>query len=366
MKKKVAFFVVGLNAGGIENYLLRFLIHYRNDIKPIVYCKSGNSGDLENEYKNEGISIKLIKVGYFNPFDLNKIKKDLLEEHVDAVVDFTGNFSGLIMFLCKNIGIKKRITWYRNADDKFKKTKLRIAYNKLLNYLTKLYATDILSNSKAAFNYFYKSFNWQNDSRFEVIHNGIDSEKFLITKSNVRSELNIPTSAFVVGNIGRFNEQKNHQTAIKVAIDLCNKYDDIYFIFCGKGVDDEYGTQIRNIGLSGRIILTGMRRDIIQVLNTMNCFYFPSILEGQPNALIEAMVAGVPFVASNIEPVKETVPLNIHQYLVPPLDENEAKLRILKIKNDAQYREMFLLKNWAVQHFNSEVQFKKFYNKIYS
>lgn len=364
MKIRVAFFVVSLNAGGIENYLLRFIKFYKNKIEATVYCKSGRIGELEDEYIKETIRIKKFKIGYINVFDFLRLRKELNNEGYTAVVDFTGNFAGFTMFCGKLAGIDKRIAWYRNADDKFKRTAFKIIYNSIINRITRKYASNILSNSKAALNYFYKDYLWQNDKRFEVIYNGLDARGFLTTDETLREEFNIPNTAFVVGNVGRFNEQKNHRTAIRVAIKLCKEYEDIYFIFCGKGVDEEYNSLIKESKLEKRIILTGMRRDVIKVLNSMNCFYFPSILEGQPNALIEAMVAGVPFVASDIEPVKETVPQNLHNYLVPPLDAELAIQSILKIKEDVYYRKMFLIQDWAIDNFNSDIQFKKFYNKI--
>lgn len=364
MKVKAAFFVVGLNSGGIENYLLRFLKHYKNEINPTVYCKSGKIGELEEEFSNEGIRVKKFKIGFFNPKDILNLNQELRKEKYEAVVDFTGNFSAFTMMSAKNAGVKKRITWYRNADDKFKKDLLRNFYNGLVNKLTLKFASDILSNSKAALDYFYKDYNWQKDSRFEVIYNGIDAKSFVSSKEDLRKEFNIPENTFVVGNIGRFNEQKNHKTAIEVAISLCEKHQDIYFIFCGKDVDVAYSTYIQNKGLIDRIILPGMRRDVIKVLNTLDCFYFPSILEGQPNALIEAMITNIPFVASNIEPVKETTPEHLHTYLLPPLDIEKAKESILKIKNENDFRIQFLIKDWAIKRFDSNIQFKKFFDKI--
>src|SRR5690606_36058396 len=233
---------VGLNSGGIENYLLRFIKFYKNNIEATVYCKSGWVGELEDEYRKEGIRIKKFKIGYFNPLDLWKLKKELKVEDYAAIVDFTGNFAAFTMFFGKISGITKRITWYRNADDKFKKSTFKVVYNNLVNKMTRKYATNILSNSKAAFNYFYKDYLWQDDRRFEVIYNGLDAKAFLSTKDNLREEFNIPDNAFVVGNVGRFNEQKNHKTAMQVAIQLCEESEDIYFIFCGKGVDEEYNS----------------------------------------------------------------------------------------------------------------------------
>lgn len=364
MRKKVAFFVVGLNAGGIENYLLRFLKHYKKEIDPTVYCKSGWIGELEQEYKNEGINVKEFKVGYFNPSAISKLKKEFKANRFDAVVDFTGNFSAFTMCAAKSVKVKSRIVWYRNAADKFTKSPLKKLYNTIINKITRYSATDILSNSNAGFNYFYKNYNWQKDNRFEVIYNGIDAKSFLSSEENLRKEFNIPENAFVVGNVGRFNEQKNHVTAIEVAIQLCKENEDIYFIFCGKGVDKAYSDYIKEKKLDSRIILPGMRRDIIKILNTLDCFYFPSILEGQPNALIESMIVNLPFVASSIEPVKETTPIALHQYLLPPLSIEQAKSSILKIKKDDEFRNLFKVRDWAIKNFDSDVQFQKFYDKL--
>lgn len=364
MKLKVAFFVVGLNTGGIENYLLRFLKEYNNLIDPTVYCKAGWIGELESEFIAENIKVKKFKIGYFNPVDFLKLKKELKTQEFNAIIDFTGNFSAFVMLMGKFSNINSRVTWYRNANDKFKKDFIRVFLNKILNKITLSNASVILSNSKAAFDYFYKDYNWINDKRFEVIYNGIDAVNFLNNSNNLRKELNIPDSAFVVGNIGRFNEQKNHKTAIEVAIKLCENYSNIYFIFCGKGVGDIYEDYINNKGLNKRILFLGIRRDVINVLNTLDCFYFPSILEGQPNALIEAMVANIPFVASNIDPVKETVPKELHSYLLPPLEINLAVESILKIKDDAEFKNKFLVQDWAIKKFDSKTQFRKFYNKI--
>lgn len=362
MKKNVAFLVFSLEAGGIERYLLRFLTHYQNKINATVYCKSGKTGILEDEFRDIGVKIKPFKVGYFN--GLKSLKKEIKENNFEAVVDFTNNFAAFPLLAAKQVGVKKRIVWYRNANVKFEKTPLRMLYNTIINRIARNVATDILSNSKTAFNVFYKDYNWQEDNRFEVIYNGIDSKKFLLSKDNLRNELNIPDNAFVVGHIGRYNDQKNHKTAIEVAIQLCKSDENIYFIFVGRGVDIALSEKVKNAKLESKILLFGNRSDIPEVLNTLDCFYFPSTLEGNPNALIEAMISGLPFVASDIEPIKESVPEELHPFLVPPLDTALAIQSILKIRNNKEFKAKTICKDWAIQKFNAEIQFRKFFNKL--
>ncbi|HUH52333.1 MAG TPA: glycosyltransferase [Flavobacterium sp.] len=362
MSKNIAFFVFSLEAGGIEKYLLRFLTHYQTEINATVYCKSGKTGILEEDFRQIGAEIVPFKLGYFN--NLKPLKKVFKENNFEAVVDFTNNFAAFPLLAAKDNGIKTRVAWYRNADVKFKKTLFKVLYNGFVNRLTRAVATDILSNSKVALDVFYKGYKWGDDKRFEVIYNGIDSEGFLLSKRNLRNELSIPDHAFVVGHIGRYDEQKNHKTAIEVALQLCKSHPDIYFIFVGRGVDLALSQEVVDADLEKRILLLGNRNDIPAVLNTFDCFYFPSTLEGNPNALIEAMIAGLPFIASNIEPIKEAVPQDVYSFLVPPLDVSVAVQSILKVKENKEFRTKLMCKDWALDKFNAEIQFGKFFQKI--
>jgi glycosyltransferase involved in cell wall biosynthesis len=230
-------------------------------------------------------------------------------------------------------------------------------------YLVKKYATKILSNSIAALDFFYFDRD-KNDKQFEVIYNGIDSYQFLVTKESLRSELKIPDTAFVAGHVGRFTEAKNHKTIIEVAIKLCRVNPNNFFILCGKDTDINLKVRIEREGLQKQIKLLGLRNDVIKVLNTLNCFYFPSLTEGQPNALIEALITGLPFVASNIDPVKETIPLAYHTQLIEPLDIELAVDKILKIKYDAGFARSLNLRDCAVSNYNPDVLFKKFFDKL--
>src|SRR5690606_33929956 len=112
---------------------------------------------------------------------------------------------------------------------------------------------------------------------------------------------------------------------------------------------------------SGRIILQENRPDIPKVLNTLDCYYFPSITEGQPNALIEAMISGLPIVASDIDPIKECVPPFFIDELVPPLSVDHAVQKILDIYFQ---RHTNNLQQWAMIKFNHDVVFGQFFEVL--
>lgn len=362
--KKVAFIVAGINAGGTENYLLRFIRYYQEEIKATIYCKSGKLGELEDEFINAGAELRPFYLGYLSYSKYQELKRLFNREQYDTVCDLTGSFGAFPLLMAQQAGIKKRIAFFRNAGEKFSKSFLKMQYHRFIKTLLPKVATNVLSNSKTAFNHFYKGKDWQADPRFQVIYNGIEAAAFIKDNNNLREELNISVDSFVVGHVGRYNEQKNHDTILKVALDLCKLHKDVFFILCGKNVEQAYIQRVRESGLSKQILFLGVRRDIDRVLRTMNCFYFPSTVEGQPNALIEALMVGVPFVCSDIQPIKETVPIEFYDQLVPSHDSEKAKERIMEIKNDQNKRAELNLSKWAIDYYNPEKWFQLFYDKL--
>jgi len=359
--KKVLFLVTGLNSGGLENYLLRFLSFYREEIQATVLCKGGYMGDLKDDFEELGVNIISFKIGYFNPSKFHRLYVIIKEGDFESICDFTGNFAAIPLYLASLTGVNKRIAFHRGSNNRFKETPVKMVYNKIINRQLPLVATDVLANSKAAMDFFHKG-SWEKDSKFEVIYNGINASQFLNSGENLRNQLEIPREAFVVGHVGRYNEAKNHKTIIEVAAQLCKMNADVYFIFCGKDVDKHLKSRVDEEGLTNQIKLLGFRQDVIKVLNTLDCFYFPSVNEGQPNALIEAMIAGVPFVTSDIEPIKETVKNEFHHFLIPPLNNDLAIDRIMEIKNSDDAKLEF--KDWAISHFGAKKWFEKFYSKL--
>lgn len=358
----ICFFVTTLDSGGLENYLLRFL-QYKAECfgEIIVFCKGGKSGQLEEKYRAiSDLTIHVKQISYFNPKDYIYLYKFFKRNSIKSVCDFTGNFAGLILFTAKCANISKRVSFYRGSSNHFTESRWRLLYNKFVKYLTYKYATDILSNSKAAFDFFYPDI-WRQDARFEVIYNGINPEIFVNESNHLREELNIPQDAFVVGHTGRYNEAKNHKTILKVALELSKRNKDFYFLFCGNGVKDNLEEIINDNQLQHKIIALNNRTDIPKVLKTLDCYYFPSITEGQPNALIEAMIMNLPVVASNIPPIKESVPDHFVQELVSPESTEEAINKILQVYTSEKYP---LLGEWAIERFDYKMLFEQFFNVL--
>jgi glycosyltransferase involved in cell wall biosynthesis len=326
-----------------------------------VYCRSGQLGALEGEYLKTGARVKAFRLLFFNPMAYWRFYRELRRERFSAICDFHGNFAGFPLLCAKLAGIPVRMAQYRGSEDHFPKTYGRLLYNRFVQHVTIHCATKMVSNSAAALDYFFPG-KWRADKRFRVIYNGTDLPDLVIGQEDVaiKEEFNIPCTAFVVGHIGRYNPAKNHETIMEVAVRLCRKYSDIYFVLVGLNVDHAYQEYVNAEGLGDRILMPGYRTDVHRLLSMFDLFFFPSVTEGQPNALIEAMIAGLPVLTSNIASIKEAVPVELHAKLLPPKDIEQAVLSIERLFNDKAARMDYSCREWALDRFDSAKRFSEF------
>ncbi len=358
---KMLFLVATLNSGGIENYILRY-INYDKDSDAYVLCKSGEGGQLEKKYfERLGFdNVVKIKIGYFNIISWCRLFRFIKKNNIITVCDFTGEVSGIPIYIAKVAGVKNRLVFYRHSRSSFSHNCSRYIYVKLMKFLINNYSTKILSNSQSALDFFHNG--WQMcPLKYRVIYNGVDRE-FIDTSyfgQYIRQDLMIPVDAFVIGHTGRVDAAKNHNTILKVAQIVCRINPKVHFILAGNGTDfltvDEF---------KDRIHLLGYRNDVGNLLAAMDLFYFPSITEGQPNSLIEAMVKNVPVIASDIEPIKETVPKRMISELLPPKDVQKAVEKILHAIGDHFFLQSLRCGDWAVEYYDSEKLFSQFKQEL--
>jgi glycosyltransferase involved in cell wall biosynthesis len=363
VKNKVIFIIPSLDPGGIETYTLRFLRYSKDSLDPYIIVRSKAKGELHEDYLKETKNLYFIPLGYFNIQSLLKYFKLFRVLKPISVVDFNANFAGLTMLLAKAAGIKKRIAFYRQGKNHYKSNLLKNSYNLFVNRLVYKFSTSILANSKAAIIFFFPYRN-SNDLRFEVIANGVNIKDYSLdeTKESIQKDLNIPKGKFIIGHVGRLDPTKNHSTILKVAQELIKKNKEVHFVFCGIGTEKIY-PKAKELDIEKHITILGFRRDIPRVLKALDLFFFPSITEGQPNALIEAMVSEIEIVTSNIPPIMECVPESKHSNSFNPKDVlgfETAICSILENKNQksTSIKEEVLLK------FDSTTNFKLFLKKI--
>ncbi len=343
-------------------YLLRFLRYLKDTSEITVLVRNNNKGELYEEYLKTGVQIKFMPLGYLSPLKIWQHYIYYKQQQFNVICDFNANFAGMPMFLGRLLNIPKRIAFYRQGGDHFQSGIIRKAVNRLMKMLVYRNATRILSNSKAALDFFFPDRKVP-DHRFQVVYNGFNFHEYMIkeSKEDIRVKLNIPADAYAIGHVGRYDKAKNHETILKVFQQLLHEGLNCALVLCGRDTE-KLLPRIKELGLDEKVIILGYRNDVSIVLKGLDCFIFPSTTEGQPNALIEAMISGIPIAASNIPSIKECVPKQVEKFLSAPLDTASHVRAIMNIVNSV---EAFKTPVEHLRMFDSEVNFGLFKRVLY-
>ena len=351
------------DAGGAENYILRFVRHVgAGEFEWHAMAANGGRGDLEDTFRAAGITLHHQPIGYLNPWKAWRFFRLVRQHGFDAVCSLTGVFGGWPLLLSRLAGVDVRVAWHRRSSHAFRQTWWRRVYAWLGARLLEWNATRILSNSHAALEFFHGP-NTGMSSRFRVIPNGVGGCSFAVvacSREAARRDLGIPADGWVVGHVGRFDWAKNHETIFRVAAEVSKAQPGVVFLFCGKGTDSEaFRQRLAHHGIARCCIGLGVRHDMPRVYPAMDLFYFPSLTEGQPNALIEAMLSGVPVLASDIPGIRETVPPALQRSLVPARDVDAAVAWIGTFIN-GECQDVEATREWAARRFDPATNFGMF------
>ncbi len=153
----------------------------------------------------------------------------------------------------------------------------------------------------------------------ELIHSAVNAD--LLGDGDgkkIRGEMNLQ-SHFVVGITGRLRREKGHEFLFQAVKDLWNEIPNLVLLVVGSGsLKDELHDYARQLGIESRVLFTGFRKDIPDILAALDVFALPSISEGLGTAVLEAAAAGVPIVASAVGGITDIIEDKKNGLLVPP------------------------------------------------
>lgn len=163
--------------------------------------------------------------------------------------------------------------------------------------------------------------------QYHLIRSAIPIEQFdasLFDRSKIRQALGIPEQAAVVGFVGRFSPQKNPLDWVRVAKQVSQNKNNVFFLMVGDGpMRTQVEEQLKRAGISDRTVLTGLRRDIPALLTCMDIFVHTSLWEGLPRAILQALCMGLPVLAYAADGVQEIIQNGESGYLFQPGEISE-------------------------------------------
>lgn len=233
---------------------------------------------------------------------------DLLrKEEYDIVDSRPLLWNGVILYLARVNKTPVRIASIRNSLSKEDSNPFGPVLVWLMRRLIRHSATHIVAVSHASLNTVLPA-RMRPPGKCRVIYNGIPQEPFRPEgeRRQVREAFGWPDRARIVINVARFYPQKNHKTILKVARLAHERSEDVRLLLVGDGpLAGEISRSIEQDGLGGFCVMAGLRNDVPRLLLASDAFLFPSLSEGLGGALLEAMAAGLPAVASDIPSIRE-------------------------------------------------------------
>ena len=174
--------------------------------------------------------------------------------------------------------------------------------------------------------------------KYVTIRSGIELHSFrqpTRPREAVRAELSIPPDASVVGTVTRLSPQKAPLDFVAAAAQVAAQRPDVHFVVVGDGpLRAEVEAQIAAAGFTDRFHLTGLRRDVPDLLHSFDVFALTSLWEGLPRVLPQAMVAGLPIVATAADGNAEAVEDGVNGLLTPPGDPQALAEGVLRLLDD--------------------------------
>jgi glycosyltransferase involved in cell wall biosynthesis len=323
--------VVGImNTGGIETWLMNVLRNIdRTKIQFDFVVHTNKKGYYDDEIKKLGC--KIFQVPRFNIINIYQYKKRwkalLKNSNYHIIHTHIRSIAPIFLKIAKEYNFTTIAHAHSTSNGTWNHALIRNFFQRNINK-----HTDIrLACSKEAGNWLFKS------EDYRIIKNAINSSLYIFnekTRNQYRKSFNIEDS-IVIGHVGRFIYAKNHDFLIDIFARLYKQNNKFRMVLVGDGkMKYDIEKKVKILGLENKIIFTGIRSDIPQLLQMMDLFLFPSYFEGLPISLIEAQAAGLQcFISDTIS--KESILTN---YVYPISLNAPIDVWINMIMNNLNYK----------------------------
>ena len=321
--------------GGGERYLeLLFDRLDRARYRALLICPE--AGPFVGRMKERGVETHLVHLApLFNPVALWRLTRLLVRERVTilqthgARANFYGRIAGRLA------GVPVIISTVHNSLKDYEVRSLRRCFYTVLLRLTLPLVHRIICVSEAN----------RRDlieecpavaAKAQTVYNGVDSSAFSSQpdRQTVRQELGA-TQGPVLVTIGRLTDQKGHRYLLQALPRLLETWPQLCCVFVGEGeLRDALHAMAIDLGVEQACRFVGVREDIADILAAADLFVLPSLSEGFPFVLLEALAMGRPVVASRVNGVPELIEDHKTGLLVPARDPQALAAAIREVLSD--------------------------------
>ncbi len=243
----------------------------------------------------------------------------------DVVHSHTLFFSGIVLEVSRKYGVPTRIAHSHNTKDGKSDSIINSLYRSMMRFKISTNSTNMIGCSQEACEFLFGKKNVKNEKTI-YLPNSIDLNTYKQSTKNenyLREKLLIDKDSFLIGHVGRFTAQKNHEFLIKIFNEYCKKNNRLpHLVLVGEGNEEnKIRDLVKQLNIADNVHFLGVRSDINKILNSIDLFLFPSLYEGLGIVLIEAQAAGVACLVSNEVPKEADLDID----LIHRLDLSESE-----------------------------------------
>ena len=344
-KKKILFVIDALSFGGGETVFAQII----RRLPPEKYISFLASSPNKEFYQVlDGSHVSLIPLDFSKQVNLPlifQLKRIIKKNRIDIVHGQGARAEFYARLANKITGRAKYISSIATLVEEFEVSPLRQRLYRLFNLLSAKFVDYFIVVSDFLKKKIINEYKIPPE-KVVRIYNGIESDYFRsdsvrIKRSNIKHEFNLEKDCKIIGSIGRLAPKKGFEYLIQAIPGVLKTYPEIKVLIVGDGpLKAELRVLSEKLGVKDNVIFTGFRTDIKDILNAIDIFIMPSLVEGFPMVVLEAMAMGKPIIATRIDGIKEQIIDSETGLLVSPCDADALAKSIIHLFGNRKFRNM--------------------------
>lgn len=282
------------NAGGVESIIMNLYKNIDREQVQFDFFVENTCPIIDREVieKLGGRVVFIPKYTHIFKY-MRTLKKLFKEGNYDIVHSNLNALSVFSLWAAKKAGIKIRIAHSHSTSNK-KEWKKNIIKN-MLRPFSRVFPTHLFACSELSAKWLFGKKAWDS-GRVMIVNNAVDLEKFKINneiRTSIRKDYDIEDK-LVIGNIGRFMAQKNHEFLIDIFNEVVKIHSDTKLLLIGDGpLEEKIVEKVKKLKLNDKVLFLGLQKCPEKFYQAMDAFLLPSLYEGLPVVGIEAQVNGL-------------------------------------------------------------------------
>lgn len=205
--------------------------------------------------------------------------------------------------------------------------------------------------------------------KIDIIDNGIDVGRFtdVTPNQNLKNELGLSDNAFIIGIIGNLGHEKGHEYLFEAVKLIRRTGERIKILVVGDGyLKDHLQKKTVALGISEDVIFTGYRKDIPELLSLIDIFVLPSVREGLPMVILEAMASRRPVIATRVGAIPKVIRHGENGFIVTPSNPMQLRDAIVELTENKVQRQKLAENGFitVTERFSSDIMCHH-YTRIY-